>query len=216
MPDRMGGGITRRWKHVAIPRQMPERWRRSKALRLLLAIWKSIDLVFAPRFFIRQFILVTILEAGRLLLSATVRLLCSSPAFGRLLTGRRVYNLKRACDASNTYREWYSAAQQLDIERGRSKWRDDNNCSYFDEGHVCNRISLYNRLVYEHDISTLMFHLRSELQRDNWGIGNRPELFSHTLVGTKRILEEQQHAVIAGLRCAHTHVQESTPPPTSS
>eukprot|EP00291_Cryptomonas_curvata_P025997 CAMPEP_0172163532 /NCGR_PEP_ID=MMETSP1050-20130122/7323_1 /TAXON_ID=233186 /ORGANISM="Cryptomonas curvata, Strain CCAP979/52" /LENGTH=517 /DNA_ID=CAMNT_0012833731 /DNA_START=56 /DNA_END=1605 /DNA_ORIENTATION=- len=98
-------------------------------------------------------------------------------------------------DNATSYEEWLEAAYKLDEIEGHDKWKEDPNSPHYDSRFIQERLDEMRRLEREGDIPGIMFNLQSALVRGLGGVSN-PQLHEHAYVGTKRLIEEHNAAVL--------------------
>ncbi|MFB2539456.1 MULTISPECIES: DUF3336 domain-containing protein [unclassified Acinetobacter] len=98
--------------------------------------------------------------------------------------------LEKDLSQAQTYQEWKNTALELDRITGREAWKFENQSSYYDYELIGQRYARITRLQKNPDQQlALAQYLREGLSFD---IGNiaHPLLFTHTFVGTKKIIED--------------------------
>src|SRR5690554_5252875 len=106
---------------------------------------------------------------------------------------------------SKNYDEWVSKATELDILTGSDVWRNNRRSNLYDYDLILSR-SQHLKLVRESkDISAMMYLLRSGLLRNLGGITD-PQLFCHSYLGTKHLIESYMDEVVSQLE----HVAETS------
>eukprot|EP00292_Cryptomonas_paramecium_P004922 CAMPEP_0113701832 /NCGR_PEP_ID=MMETSP0038_2-20120614/24813_1 /TAXON_ID=2898 /ORGANISM="Cryptomonas paramecium" /LENGTH=513 /DNA_ID=CAMNT_0000625807 /DNA_START=203 /DNA_END=1741 /DNA_ORIENTATION=- /assembly_acc=CAM_ASM_000170 len=96
---------------------------------------------------------------------------------------------------ATTYQAWLSAAEKLDELEGVWAWKNDPSSPYYDSRLIQERLNEMRRLQAEGDIASMVYMLRTGLQRNLGGIGNQM-LHDHSHVGTKVLIEEHQKELI--------------------
>lgn len=149
--------------------------------------------VLAPDVFLRQFALAIVLH----IFLSIRRYLRRSIRFSRFRLGSdRDWN---ALDTATSYEEWSRAALAIDSSSPAVvAWKADPRSPYFTQEKVLARIEDLARYRHETNVYELMYTLRSRQYRTQFNIG-RAELYAHSLIGTKAMLEEYLDATIHAL-----------------
>ncbi|NHB57104.1 DUF3336 domain-containing protein [Acinetobacter sp. 194] len=101
----------------------------------------------------------------------------------------RIKKMRHKLDRAECYEEWKEIALKLDEETGAQEWKYDNSSPYFDAAIISHRLNLLRRYQTDKRTGDLIYILREGLSHDVANIGH-PLLFSHTYIGTKRIIED--------------------------
>ena len=118
----------------------------------------------------------------------------------------RIEKLKSQLETAESYEEWKSIALKIDEKSGAEEWKFDNCSPYFDAEIIAHRLVLLKRYRLQKRTRDLMYILREGLTYDIANIAH-PMLFTATLVGTKKIIEEyveevsESLAYIASMEC---------------
>ncbi|KNC47265.1 triacylglycerol lipase [Thecamonas trahens ATCC 50062] len=113
---------------------------------------------------------------------------------------RRVRDLLSLLDEARNYGEYALLARELDRLTGREAWKkDDGDDTLYDAPGVAKRTAALAQARADGDWMALVSLLRKGTLRNVGGIGN-PQLYAHTYVGTKRVVEAYVREVVAGLR----------------
>ena len=86
----------------------------------------------------------------------------------------------------------------MDELQGGQLWRETENSPCFDSNRVNQKVAQYHALRKSGDVAGLMFHLRSELRRDHWGLCSN-EMWQHAYGGTKLCVERYLQTVVESL-----------------
>ena len=89
---------------------------------------------------------------------------------------------------AETYDEWHLAAERLDEIEGHLEWKSSDASPHYDSKLLRERIRQVRQMEAQENMSSLVNWLRGGLQRNFVGTGNT-ELFEHTHVGTKALIE---------------------------
>ena len=100
--------------------------------------------------------------------------------------GRELW-YKRMAEAE-TYAEWHLAAERLDEIEGLLEWKASDTSPHYDSKLLRERIRQVQPMEAQENMSSIVNWLRGGLQRNFVGTGNM-ELFEHTHVGTKALIE---------------------------
>ena len=94
----------------------------------------------------------------------------------------------RHMSEAETYHEWHLAAERLDEIEGHLEWKASDASPHYDSKLLRERIRQVREMEAQENMSSLVNWLRGGLQRNFVGTGNT-ELFEHTHVGTKALIE---------------------------
>ncbi|KAJ1980608.1 Lipase 5 [Dimargaris verticillata] len=121
---------------------------------------------------------------------------------------RQRYSPLRRCQdqlgTATTYTEWATAAHELDVLQGYEAWKNEPASPDYDFALVQARIAQLREALATSDLAVLMFLARTFVTR-NLGRMSSPALYTHTHIGTKRLVDEYHGQVIAVLQ----HVLDS-------
>ncbi|KAJ3105841.1 hypothetical protein HDU97_007485 [Phlyctochytrium planicorne] len=107
-----------------------------------------------------------------------------------------IETLEEGLGKATTYKEWYKKAKELDILKGNDIWKLDPVSNIYDHKLIQYRLQhLRQTREGKGDILTLIYLLRSGLLRNLGGL-NDPRLFSKSLLGTKKLIEDYQEEVV--------------------
>lgn len=110
-----------------------------------------------------------------------------------------IQQLKTNLKHANSYAEWQAIALKLDQLTEQHAWKYDNTSPYFDTKLIAHRFHLLKRYRSQQRILHLVQVLLEGLTYDIANIGH-PLLFTHTFIGTKKIIEDYIGEVDACLR----------------
>jgi TAG lipase/steryl ester hydrolase/phospholipase A2/LPA acyltransferase len=91
--------------------------------------------------------------------------------------------------------EWESAAQELDKLEGNDEWKMDNSSDEYRPEVIEARLRELDEARTNCDIRGMMYLVRTSLSRDLGGMGNI-DLYRHSYVGTKRLIERYVDSAI--------------------
>ncbi len=126
------------------------------------------------------------------------------PAAENLLTDRIASEARSAMEQAINYREWVSAAEELDRRQGLDDWKDDEVSEDYDWRLVRSRLRQIRQYRAASDVPKLVYHLRQGL---HWNLGNtgNPQLYAHARFGTKRLVRDYVTEVSEALKFLCTH-----------
>lgn len=104
-------------------------------------------------------------------------------------SGRNRRKLRNDLYKSKTYEEWKSCAMAYDKTSDAYDWRERDQCEFYDEKAIRQRIKSIEKMMKNGDIFQLMFRLRGGLLRDAFGT-QHAGLYQKALSGTKNIIEK--------------------------
>ena len=76
----------------------------------------------------------------------------------------------------------------------------------YDEQRLKEIINMYESFMRAGDNDSLIFHLRANLMRNNFGVGH-PRLFDYALDGTKILVEKYMHTVCKAIKSISYNAQ---------
>ena len=123
---------------------------------------------------------------------------------------KRIKTLKKEIEHAESYEEWKHLALKIDEETGAQSWKYDNSSPYFDAAIIAHRLTLLRRYRTQNRIPDLMHILREGLTYDIANIAH-PMLFTATLVGTKKIIENYVSEVSNSLAFVASEECQSIP-----
>lgn len=92
---------------------------------------------------------------------------------------------------ATTYDEWLTHAHEHDRLAGHEEWRNEPSSDDYDFDQVRKQLTLLREARASGNLWMLIMQVRSSLARNFADIAN-PQLFRHSLVGTKRLIEGAQ------------------------
>lgn len=102
---------------------------------------------------------------------------------------KRIKTLRKNIEVAESYEEWKNLALKIDEETGVQEWKYNNSSPYFDAAFIAHRLTLLRRYRSQNRIADLMHILREGLTYDIANIAH-PMLFTATMVGTKKVIED--------------------------
>ena len=96
---------------------------------------------------------------------------------------------KDILESAETYEEWREAAQVHDDLSGASEWRKVDQTRLYDYRQIRHRLARLRRYRTRKDNHALLFTLNEGVHGNMGGMG-RADLYSHSLIGTKHLIEE--------------------------
>ncbi|KAF9210560.1 hypothetical protein BGZ59_009287, partial [Podila verticillata] len=100
--------------------------------------------------------------------------------------------------AATNHEQWFEAATILDRLQGKDKWKNDPRSPHYDYELLQERLSQLASARESGDLGLMIFLLRTSLSRNLGNVG-RAQLYEHTIVGTKRLIEDYNSEVIRQL-----------------
>ncbi|KAK2608553.1 Lipase 5 [Conoideocrella luteorostrata] len=97
--------------------------------------------------------------------------------------------------AAETYAQWTAAASELDTLDGNDKWKKDTTTGEYDFLLIQERLRALDAARLNGDIRAMMHLVRTELSRDLGGMNN-VDLYRHSYVGTKKLIERYVDSAI--------------------
>ncbi|HUR41338.1 MAG TPA: DUF3336 domain-containing protein [Verrucomicrobiae bacterium] len=103
-----------------------------------------------------------------------------------------------AMEHATDYRTWHAAAEELDRREGLDEWKQDETSDDYDWRLIRSRLRQLRQFRAEKDVKRLAYHLRQGL---HWNLGNtgNPALYGYTRTGTKQLIQDYVHEVVAAL-----------------
>ncbi|HXG28636.1 MAG TPA: DUF3336 domain-containing protein [Nevskiales bacterium] len=100
-----------------------------------------------------------------------------------------VTELKQAMAQARDYQTWFEAAQELDRWEGMETWREDEVSPDYDYALIRDRLQTLRKYRNRDDVLKLVHYLRQGM---HWNLGNisNPELYHHSRVGTKYLVQD--------------------------
>ena len=96
---------------------------------------------------------------------------------------------KQAMAQARDYRTWHDAAEELDRWEGMETWREDEVSPDYDYPLIRERLQTLRKYRNADGVSKLVYYLRQGM---HWNLGNvsNPELYRHSRVGTKYLVQD--------------------------
>lgn len=106
--------------------------------------------------------------------------------------------LKRAMAHARDYASWFEAAQELDRREGMETWREDEASPDYDHRLIGDRLQMLRKYRSQNDVLALVHYLRQGM---HWNLGNlsNPELYHHSRVGTKYLIQDYLDTLVSTL-----------------
>ncbi|CAJ0747977.1 11907_t:CDS:10 [Entrophospora sp. SA101] len=102
---------------------------------------------------------------------------------------------KRLMEIATNYEQWSEAATILDQLQGNDQWKNTPSSDDYDFELLQRRLAQLKKARKTGDLSQMIFLLRTSLAR-NLGDMGQPELYAHTHIGTKRLIEAYINEVV--------------------
>ncbi|MBK9623429.1 MAG: DUF3336 domain-containing protein [Rhodocyclaceae bacterium] len=120
------------------------------------------------------------------------------------MRSRAVVKTNKLLDKSTDYASWRVHATQLDAMQGVDVWKTDAVSPFYEYELIQQRLANLRTARKAGDWSQLIFSLREGLQRNLGNLAN-PELYRHTHVGTKYLIDDYTTEVVSLLNylCDH-------------
>ncbi|KAL7939287.1 acyl transferase/acyl hydrolase/lysophospholipase [Trichoderma chlorosporum] len=106
--------------------------------------------------------------------------------------------------SAETLKQWQAAAQELDTLEGNDEWRRDDESSDYNPRLIEERLQALDEARESRDIRTMMHLIRTALSRDLGGMGN-VDLYRHSYLGTKTLIERYVESTIQTIDAAIVH-----------
>ena len=154
-------------------------------------LFESFELLFAPKYVIRQFILITVVEF-------TIMGIKLSGKIGNALVvflskaEREQKDVLIQLAKAKTYVEWRHMAERLDFMRGNDKWRMADKSSLYDFQVLKKRINDTIEMIQQGDVFRLMFRMRGK-QRHPLSLSPHPPSPSPSISPTSPTLTLSTH-----------------------
>ncbi|CAO3631008.1 unnamed protein product [Mucor hiemalis] len=105
------------------------------------------------------------------------------------------HRLQHNLHNAETFEEWQDRARDLDKHLKNDKWIEEPVSRAYDYKLIASRLEHLRKARNEEDVDNMTYLLRSGLLRNFGGICER-KLFSHSYVGTKKLIEEYMEEVV--------------------
>ncbi len=113
-------------------------------------------------------------------------------------TSRALAKLETAMGEAADYGEWSEAAREHDRLSGAEEWKSEEETPLYDWQLIRSRVRLLRRLRKDGDIPRLVFYLHEELHGNLGNMAN-PALYEQARFGTKHLIGDYLHEVVAAL-----------------
>ncbi|MEM9305357.1 MAG: DUF3336 domain-containing protein [Pseudomonadota bacterium] len=110
----------------------------------------------------------------------------------------RLKRCEQAMAKAETYDDWREAAARHDRISGANDWVEDPHSNEYDYQLIQSRTELMRRLRRDQDVPGLVFCLREELHGNLGNMAN-PVLYTHSWLGTKRLIHDYLDEVVGAL-----------------
>lgn len=123
----------------------------------------------------------------------------------------RIHECRQAMRHAGDFATWQAAALAFDEASGHDDWKHEDESPEYDWRLIRGRLAQIRQYRDTHQVVKLMRHLRQGL---HWNLGNtaNPALYSHSYIGTKRLIETYLAEVVDALRfIADGHFPELPP-----
>lgn len=97
---------------------------------------------------------------------------------------------------AETFAQWEAAARDLDALEGNDEWKQDTESSDYKPQLVAQRLQDLDNARISCDINLMMYLIRTALSRDLGGMDN-VDLYRHSYMGTKKLIESYVESAIA-------------------
>jgi TAG lipase/steryl ester hydrolase/phospholipase A2/LPA acyltransferase len=104
---------------------------------------------------------------------------------------------------AETHAQWESAAIQLDSLDGNDVWKENSADGDYNSELLEERLEQLNEARTSGDVSAMMYLIRTALSRDLGGMDN-VDLYRHSYVGTKKLIERYVESTIATIEAVVT------------
>lgn len=101
-------------------------------------------------------------------------------------------------------KQWQAAAQELDALEGNDDWKQDADSGDYNPKLIEERLRALDEARESHDIRNMMHLIRTALSRDLGGMGN-VDLYRHSYLGTKTLIERYVESTIETIDAAIVH-----------
>jgi TAG lipase/steryl ester hydrolase/phospholipase A2/LPA acyltransferase len=102
----------------------------------------------------------------------------------------------QAIEQASTYADWRTHALDLDTQAGMDVWKSNPNSPHYQYQLIQQRLINLRKWRKANDWPQLIFSLREGLHRNLGNLAN-PELYKHTKVGTKYLIDEYITEVVS-------------------
>lgn len=91
--------------------------------------------------------------------------------------------------AATTYKKWYDISLKLDELLGNNSWKSDPQSEFYDYDLIYNNLNEMREARLAKDYKLLLYHIRTKWVRNVGNMGDI-DLYRHSFVGTKKLIEE--------------------------
>ncbi|RCI13552.1 hypothetical protein L249_5609 [Ophiocordyceps polyrhachis-furcata BCC 54312] len=133
-------------------------------------------------------------SANNILLSLRDGLSAEERERERLHEERRAL-LRLHMKTADSFKQWQAAAQELDVLEGNDAWKRDSDTGDYQPRLIEQRLKALDDARLRCDIRAMMHLVRTTLSRDLGGMGE-VDLYRHSYVGTKRLIERYVDSAI--------------------
>ncbi|CAI5758495.1 unnamed protein product [Candida verbasci] len=118
----------------------------------------------------------------------------SLPLIGRLLPDidektKQINKLLQLQKSTTTYKEWYEISLKLDEVMGNNAWKSDPKSDLYDYNQIYKNLNQMKQARLNNDYKLLLYHIRTKWIRNLGNMGDS-NLYRHSYVGTKKLIEE--------------------------
>jgi len=104
-------------------------------------------------------------------------------------SNRHLAGSYKELEKAQTYRDWLSAAEEIDVLQGHSRWRGNDESGYYPYELLQEQIGLLTQYREQNRIACLVSYLQESLHR-TLGELTDSHLYDTSLVGTKYLVEQ--------------------------
>jgi TAG lipase/steryl ester hydrolase/phospholipase A2/LPA acyltransferase len=104
---------------------------------------------------------------------------------------------------AETVKQWEAAARELDAIERNNDWKNDLTAGDYNPKLIEERLRELDNARTNCDIRTMMYLIRTALSRDLGGMGS-VDLYRHSHIGTKRLIERYVDSTIATINAVVT------------
>lgn len=106
--------------------------------------------------------------------------------------------------SAEKHEQWEAAAKELDSLEGNDQWKHDATSNDYNPELIAQRLQELDDARASCDIDLMMYLIRTALSRDLGGMDN-VDLYRHSYIGTKRLIESYVESTIATIDAVVTH-----------
>ncbi|KAI5967350.1 TGL5 [Candida margitis] len=116
------------------------------------------------------------------------------PIIGRLIPEidektKLINELLEYQKTTTTYREWYTTSLRLDELLGNNTWKSDPQSDIYDYNLIYKHLNAMKQARLNNDYKLLLYYVRTTWVRNLGNMGDS-NLYRHSYVGTKKLIEE--------------------------